>query len=423
MVYTNRWHEGQTEGMYDFSHIGWLIEMIIDAIVKDGTDISFVREARQALYKSLAKVPRWALKKLSKATREKYKFEVEETELDKVIAMLEAMADEYDEFLVRHTHWLVLEKWADVDGETFKPYRYMAAHPFTASSAAGELASAIEAAYRHEFKACRLHLIGCKQQGRLEAERLKLKQGLLPKSWREIHSYALGNADELMQRPDIKKLWNDPEILGLAYQMAEREVYRLFHKDPNILKAFVVLWGRIYRKATDNAPYKLADGLLWGRYTSDLTIEALVWARDNMPGPQLLNPKDALEPGIIPAPAPIPAESVTAEVRGEAFTPIPNDDSLWVVNGNFHKLEGGEITREQLDAWKRKLNGAMVDLVPVYWRGTKAYQVQVAGNLKGWVDAQQAVRLWNKTGGKQRQAMVGVCPGHPCMMEARIVLQ
>ena len=112
MLYNHLWHENLTEGLYDFSHVGWKLEMIIDALVKDGVDISFVTEARQGLYQSLAghKVPRWAKRKLNPKLFDKYEYQVADTEFDEVLGWMEHQADRYVQFLKRHTHHLVLDR-------------------------------------------------------------------------------------------------------------------------------------------------------------------------------------------------------------------------------------------------------------------------------------------------------------------------
>jgi hypothetical protein len=421
MIYNALWHEGRiTDKIYDFSHVGWKLEQIIDALVKDGSNIEWVTEARKSFYQSVEFMPCWARRKVSRELWDRQQFRTVETELDRELAWLEGEADEYQKFLVRHTHYLVLQTWSEVG---FMPQRYMSSHFFHRDSPGFRLARNIQAVYADLLDRCRLHMIGRALDGgiaRLEAEKVLLRKG------EPMRLQKLFWADDLAAqkaRPEVAKLWNDPAIIGLTYQMAERMVYELYHDDKHILEAFVVLWQQTYRKATDNPAYKLSDGLLWGRYTASLTIQALVWARDNMPdGPKMFTPKDAAEPveAIMASTLEAPAAVATTEVvAASAFTDLPG--FFRVVNGNFAKVTGCEMTDTQVSAWKKKLDGKEYDLVPVWYKGRKAYSVQSNGNLKAWLDEQDAWTLWEASSGEQVRAKLSYLPGHPYMMKAELV--
>ena len=425
MTFTALWHEGRiTDNIYDFSFVGWKLEQVIDSIVKDGSSIAWLQDASTRYYSSVTFMPKWAQRKVSKSVWDRYQFQTVETELDRVIAWVEGEADDYSEWLKRHTHNLVLQVWSEINnGEGFLPHRYMSSHLHLnrLGNPACELAKNIREVYFDLLDRCRLHMVGRVLDGgpaRLEAEKALLRQGsplrLAKLFWED-------DVEAAKARPEVAKLWSDPTVIGLTYQMAERMTYELFHTDPHILEAFVVLWQQTYRKASDTAIGKLSDGLLWGRYTSSLTIQALVWARDNMPtGPEMFTPMDEREPIAEELPLAAPAPVATVEVvASEDFTDLP--EFVRVVNGNFAKVQGCELTNAQVAEWKRKLDGKEFDLAPVGYKGRHAYSVQSNGNHKAFIDEMDAQRLWKASKGGMLRARLSPLPGHPYMMKAELV--
>src|ERR1039458_9483797 len=95
-----------------------------------------------------------------------------------------------------------------------------------------------------------------------------------------------------------------------------------------------------------------------------------------MQDPELLNATDVLDARMTPA------AEVEKEVEASAFTPIPDDEHLLVVNGMWAK--GFRLADLEVKLWKRSLHDRVVDLVPVYKHGKKAYEVQINGNLRGY---------------------------------------
>ena len=400
--------------VYDFSPVMWDGEVIFDSVAKNGASVNWVTDEKVAMFTSMTgkQVPMWTAKKLGYWVK-KYELQPTMTPLDEIIEWIAAEHKVWRQWMKRHTHLCVLKHWPE---ENYLPARYMGSHIFPPQDEAYTLAKAMRTVYLDTLRSAKQHCMGIREEGgalKLGFEKMALRNNQLTPR----HPYAGMTREQLPEH--IRKQMDDgpldKEIGLLAYMTADLVVYRQFSQAPGIHKAMIVSWQNIYGKAV--MPKKgvsvnqLPDAFLWGRHTTEMTINAMIWAKRNMPGPDGFNPQDPGDGDIPPAP----------EELAQPLAPV-NLDYLVVVNGNMDPAKMNLIGTEGLERWRQSLLGKMVTLRPVLYKGERGYQVLVAGNHRAWIGKELVSALWLANGDKSLAAQI--IEGHsPLTLTAAVIRQ
>jgi hypothetical protein len=383
--------------MRGLSHVARKLEAVIDAIVKDGLDTSPLRDLFTEFFKSLEgeQVPEFLLHRIPPSKQKELHISSFKSDFDLELDRVREMASSWDAFVEERRSYVVSQLW-----DSYRPNQLALGFNFPVNGRVVREGKLIRKFYNKTFR------------DQLE------RYSFLPNGEKRDQMTALGMA------------------YGDAQFRAANKVKSL--EDPIRHKVMLYLWQQVYNSPDPN------DGILWGEDTANLTIDALVWARDHegidpdsvsyespeeadsddemegapegtpLDGPETAQDQSATNLATVPLPAPqqAPVETQPAQVSNLAIT---------VVNG--WRQKGYEADSPEVIRWK-SLAGEPVLFRQTSFGGEDAVKVFVddAGvqKLYGFVSRPEIAAV-KKAMGTSQEAIGTLEQGSNLTMKAVIL--
>lgn len=357
---------GMSDGVLDLSHISRKLEVIIDAIVKEGDDTTELHNLFGKFFETLQdkQVPEFLLHRVPKSKREKFNITGFKSPMDVELDRIRDMAAQWDAFIEERRSYLVTQNW-----DSFKPNQIARSYYFPVNCEVAIEARRIKSAYNANF--------------------VELTK-----------TYSV--------RPDGSK--RDPmEARIKAYEDAQYRASLQISSHPRCHEIMLYLWQMVYGSSNPS------DGILWGTDTANLMVEALYHAKMH---PQTDEP-ERVEVVKEEEETPVPAAAAPPEPSNMQVT--HPECAVTVVNGWAQK--GLASDSPEVMRWKAQA-GNLVLLSRTEVAGEEAIKVLIddQGQLKrfGFVSKPDIARV-KKQMGDSSDLIATLNPGSNLTMKAVIV--